>query len=302
MDIAVLDREVARQQSMLDAITILADITRSDVFFLDRLTPDRFTVEAHAQPHSIISLYSENQKGHTLYPEPDSVIARAFKDRKTAAEMIGPGHERSGTAYREAWPVIDRDRELIGVLVIETARVEYENQKRRKKPMQEAMRLLKDMVGRGDLRGTKALSRGTASEGMLVVGRDLRIHYANSFAQEIYERVGVAQSLMRMRLGALETSDDILAAQAFESSACVEREENVREAIWVRRALPLIDAPSRGTAWSINSDKLPPPRAVLLLVRDVTVQRLRQEDLQRLERSARKSITALRTTCSRLFR
>jgi two-component sensor histidine kinase len=284
VDIAVLDREVARQQAMLDAITILADITRSDVFFLDGLTPDRFTVEAHAQPHSIISLYSDNQKGHTLYPEPDSAIVRAFKSRKPAAEMIGPGDERSGTACREAWPVIDRDRQLIGVLVVETARVEYENQQRRKGSMPKAIYLLKDMVARGDLRGTTALSRGTASEGMLLVGRDLRIHYANSIAQEIYERVGVGQSLTRMRLGALETSDDILVAQAFESSACVEREETVREAIWVRRALPLIDAPSRGTAWTINSDKLPPPRAVLLLVRDVTVQRMRQEDLQRLER------------------
>ena len=100
----------------------------------------------------------------------------------------------------------------------------------------------------------------------------------------MYERVGVSQSLTRMRLGALETSDDILVEQAFESSACVEREETVREAIWVRRALPLIDPPARGKAWSFTLDKLPPPRLVLLLVRDVTVQRLRQDDLQRLEK------------------
>jgi two-component sensor histidine kinase len=259
---------------------------RSDILYYDGMTSDRFVVAFHAQPHSITSLYTANRKDQVIYPAKDSLLALAYEERRPVGGFIGPGRDRSGAAYQEVLPVFDQDAVLIGELAIETARVEYESFKRRGRNSQKAMHMLKAMVARGDLRGAKGLSAFTASDGLLLVEPSMNVRHTNNIAQEIYGRVGVTQSITRQRLSALETGDEVLVAQAIEKRECVEREEHVRDAIWIRRAIPLIGPLPRGQrspAWSTRSDMLPEPKAALLLIRDVTVQRRRQEDQARLE-------------------
>ena len=283
MDTAVLEREIAREQSIIDAVPILADLLHADVMCFDGAGSE-LRVTTHAQPHSSASLYFENRKDQSVRPEKDSPLARAIR-----------GHSRSqGTVtmadgaivHQDFWPLVNSMGLPHGVLCIETAQREFESLQSRVPALKGALGTLTDMVVRGDLRAACRLHPFEARDGLLVVGRDLKVQYVSNIAEGMYGKLGITRKLTNSRIDALETGDERLVWQALRERQCLEREEPVRESIWVRKVIPLIHGRPRPLfqrGFHSLTDILPEPKSVLLLISDVTQERERQADKLRLE-------------------
>jgi two-component sensor histidine kinase len=285
VDIAVLDREVARQQSIFDAMPSMADLLRSDVLYFDG-TPDQLVVAAHAQPRTTTSLYPDNCKGQSFAPASKSLLLKAIRKRKRHEGMADASDASSESFYHEVLPLYDHTGIYSGALSIETAQIEYDTAKRRPRNLQVALHMFKQTVSRGDLRGARSLAPVSAGDGLLVVGQDMKIAYASPIAHAMYGRIGVTQEINGQRINTLETGDELLIKQAFIDRECFEAEGHARDAIWIRKTIPLIKQPPRphhNMGWLMIGDTLPEPQAVLLLIRDVTIERQRQQDDERVE-------------------
>jgi two-component sensor histidine kinase/PAS domain-containing protein len=284
VDTAVLEREIAREQSILDAIPILADLLRSDVLCLDGGSADQLRVTAHAQPHSSASLYSENLKDQTVKPEKNSPLARSFPGRARTRGCLTLAD--GVVVHQDVWPLSNSGGLTYGVLCIETAQREHESYQQRGHSLQNAFGILTEMVVRGDLRAAARLGPFYARDAIIVVGRDMKVRYASNVAEGMYGKLGITRRLTNERIDTLETGDEDLVWQALQERQCFQREEPVRDSIWVRGVIPLVRSrprPPLQRGWPLLTDLLPEPTSVLLLISDVTQERQRQEDQVRLE-------------------
>ena len=277
MDIAVLDREIARQQTIYESLPILSDVTRSDVLYYDVRTPVQLVVAFHAQPHSIASLYSENRKDSALAPPPNSLLERAVRygvhaQKLSASNGYAPMHQ-------EVLPVRNPQGTIVGALSIESSAVEYNAFRHRGRALAQALYAFKESVARGDVKGSGNLTAFTARDGLLVVDHKLRIRYVSNIAEGFYHNLGVRQRLVGERIDALETGDEQLLWRAFAEGACLEQEDRVRDAIWLRRAIPLTPAGGPGG----RPSALLPRKTALLLIRDVTLDRHQAANQVRLD-------------------
>ncbi len=286
MDAAVLDSEIARQQAILDALPILADVMRSDVLFYDHIAPDQLEVMYHAQPHSIASLYADNCKGELRPLVKASVLAKAIKHGLRGhgtLDLVGDG---AAPVHQEVLPVRDTMGGIIGALSIETSQIAHVSYRNRGSAYHRAITLFTEMVARGELQGAQPFSPFTNQDGVVIVGRDLRLRYVSNLAESFYRQLGITEKLVGRRVDSLETGDEQLVWRAFQERIGVEQEEPVRDRIWVRKAIPLIpNSPGRHRQqrWLTLAGALPSPTQVLLLIHDATLDRQKEQDQIRLE-------------------
>jgi two-component sensor histidine kinase len=107
------------------------------------------------------------------------------------------------------------------------------------------------------------------------------ICYASGIATNLYRRIGYPGGLLGRRLGDLETGDDELARMALRQFRCLEREENAGGRFWVKKAIPLLDLPRRRPfSWLSRHGRSEEPSHVILLVRDSTESRRREQELR----------------------
>ena len=278
-----LDREIVRQQAICDALPILADIARSDVLYYDGVAPEQLTVTFHAQPHSITSLYAENRKDQASLTDRALLLAKAVRYNVHVQGLVRD--HAAPPLHQEVLPLHDQLGGLIGALSIETLEIEYVNARRRGDAWRRAIELLKGMVARGEMCGAAQLTPFTNREGLVIVDRSLHITYVSAVAEELYHGIGIQRKMHDEPIATLETGDEQLLWQAIRERMCLEREETVRDAIWVRKAIPLFAAPgsrSRREWWSRASDA-PGPLCALLTVADVTRERREAQERARLE-------------------
>lgn len=283
MDTAVLERELAREQSIIDSVPILADLLHSDVICYDG-TGSELRVTAHAQPHTVPSVHFENCKDQSIRPEKDSPVARAHRGHARVQGMVTLPDGK--VAHQDVWPLVNLSGIPHGVLCIETEQHEYDSLQTRIPALLKPIATLTQMVVRGDLRGAAHLQPFVAGDGLLLVGKDMKVRFANSIADGMYDRIHASRKLIGERVETLETGDDLLVRQALSERQCFESEEPVRGEIWVRRVIPLLHSrprPPLQRGWPALTDILPQPTSVLLLISDVTRERERQQDKLRLD-------------------
>ncbi|MEP7199619.1 MAG: sensor histidine kinase, partial [Chloroflexota bacterium] len=280
------DREIARQQSIFDALPLLADLLRSDVLYYDGVHRAHLVVAVHAQPHTAASLYAENRKDQAQASDKQSLLARAGKYGTREEGVVNWLDNGAAPIHQEVLPLRDDLGAVMGLLSIETAHVEYLSYRNRGTQYHRALKVLKDMVARGALGGVASLSPFTARDGLVIVGRDMRIRYVSNIAEGLYGKFGIAHKLIGERIDALETGDEQLIWQALHERQCYEREDAVRDAVWIRKAIPLWSTsppPARPRGWLTLMGGLPTARYVLLLISDVTLERHKAQDQIRLE-------------------
>lgn len=274
MDIAVLDREIARQQTIYESLPILSDVTRSDVLYYDKRGPEQLVVAFHAQPHSIESLYPENRRDYTLTPVRDSLLDRALR-YGVHSHKLHTGNGRD-PRHEEVVPVRNPAGAIVGVLAIESSAIEYIAFRNRGRALHQTLYELKEAVARGEVKGASSLRPFTARDGLVAIGPDLRVRYVSNIAEGFYRKLGVTGKLVGERIDALETGDEQVIGHAFEEGTCVEREDPVRDGVWLRRVIPLALSANqieRTRAWLSLSPAPGQGKSSLLLIRDVTLDR-----------------------------
>ena len=262
----LLDRVSAR-------LPIMADLSRSDLLLYRAADADRAVVVAHARPHSVQSVHSQDQTGQVVNRRTFPLIARVLAGQRDggASSQGQPGE----LVMNETWAVRSPSGSVIAALFIETTVVEARRHHRRSPVFRNALRDLQAMLVRGELQGADKLSSFGEHDGILFVDEKQQIRYVSGVAENLYRKLGHAESLLRHSITSLGTSESAYFAAA-ERGECVEVETQEGQLVWIRKAIPVRETQNR----------LPLPlgdrsqwRGTLLMVSDVTDIRRREREL-----------------------
>jgi two-component sensor histidine kinase len=260
---------------------IVADVSRADILLYGWLEGERAIVLAHAQPHSISPIYQHLLTGQEVSGEQEPLIIHALAD----------GHPQQGgqrliidgaPVMKQVYPVRRPDgKQIIAAFSVETNLLEHERHRRRSEVFQQALLQLQMMALRAQLVGVTDLSPFEEHDGIIVADRERVIRYASGIATNLYRRIGYPGGLLGRRLSDLDTEDDDLARSALRQLRCLEREEESSGRYWVKKAIPLLDLlRPRLLSWIKWDREVPEPSHVLLIVRDSTESRRREQELR----------------------
>ncbi|MDQ3249025.1 MAG: sensor histidine kinase, partial [Chloroflexota bacterium] len=225
------------------SLPITADVSRSDLLLCVRCADDQAQVMAHAMPHSMSSLYRQEQVGRVDSEADQPLIWQAL--------MRGSGGRRQREVVRNGAPVIQdvypirnstrKDSSpVIAALVVETNMFAHERQRRRNPNFRRAVLWLLEMCVRGEIQAAAQLSRFGQYDGVYLVNHDRRIIYMSGIATHLFRAIGVLTDGHGEHISIVEAADGELVEQAFKSGLCQEvRHEAGDGRVWVRKALPL---------------------------------------------------------------
>ncbi|MBI3733758.1 MAG: histidine kinase N-terminal domain-containing protein [Chloroflexi bacterium] len=288
MVLAALDREIARQQSILDALPVLADLTRADVLYYDLSDSHHAIVALHAQPRTTSSLYRQNRKDDHITILSGTSLAKVIATGAHDEHSLISTVEGASVAHQELWPVFDPSSGIIGLVGIEMSDQEFKSTRNHDEVLRHALTVLKAMVVRGELAGAEELSAMAEQDGVVILDSDQRVRYASSTAAYLLGKLGVcsAERAVGQRLDVFESGDERLVGQAWRERRCISREGPVRDWLWLRTILPLnpeSTALGRPRLRLGLPDILPPQRQAILIIRDVTAERSQEQEQVRLE-------------------
>ncbi len=265
---------------------ILADLSRADVLLYCPYTADRAVLVAQASPHSILPIHSEPvvERQVTFADEP-AVIRALIEGRRGLTEVRresrmrrSPG--RAAPVVQETYPIRTSGGRVIAAVCIETNLIERERHRRRSRAFQKALKKFQETVFAGKLVGTGQLTPFSEHDGVMVVDTQLRIQYISGIATSLYRKLGYAGDLLKRRIDDLELDEHSLAREAMELGQCFERETQVRDLVWVKKAIPFFSSGRRvrklfggATApWRLEG--------VLITIRDETEARRQEDELR----------------------
>ncbi len=290
MDSEVLEREVERQHRIFSGLPICADILRADIYFYELPAPESptATVAEHAQPHSVPSLALRNRKFETiaLNSEPELMRALAGASNDEVDVRLGGGAVQLHVEYIS---VRDRHHAVMGVVGIQTSAGERSRQRAIKNDhYRRAMTLLKRLATGPGLPSADRLDAFTARDGLVVLDGERRVRYVSGVAEGLYAKINLTTVPLDRRIESLETGDDAIVWQAIREQSCIVAEGPARDCTWIRSAIPLASPGAQGArhGWRRAADDAP-PEYVLLLLRDVTDERRRAEELEALANISR---------------
>ena len=275
-EIAFLDRLKAH-------IGLLADVSRSDVLLYCPAGPGRAVVVAQARPHSIVPIHPESRLGRPVEAADEPSVFRALADGRRSVGVARQGEGGPGSSAQRAPIVQDTFQVLlpggpvIGALVIETNLIERERHHRRSKVFRRALRLFQEQILAGTLQCADGLSPFGEHDGIVYVDAGHRIQYVSGIATSLYRKLGYTASLLKRHFEDLELDDGQPVREAFETGACVERELQVRDLIWTKKAIPLFPS-RRGRRLLGNRETTHRPEGVLVTIADQTEARRQQEE------------------------
>ena len=225
------------------SLPITADVSRADILLCCLGAGRKAVVVAHAMPHSMSSLYRQEEMGRTYSAEDQPLILRALTS--------GSGGRRQREVLRNGAPVIqdvypirNADNRVIAALVLETNMFAHERQRRRNPNFRRAVLWLLEMCVRGEIQGAAALSRFGQYDGVYLVNRDRRITYMSGITTNLFRAIGVLTDGHGEHLSILEAADGELVEQAFKSGICLEaRHEASDGRVWERKVIPLRISP-----------------------------------------------------------
>ncbi|HNS50639.1 MAG TPA: histidine kinase N-terminal domain-containing protein [Anaerolineae bacterium] len=276
--------EVAFLDRLKTHIGVLADLCRSDILIYCPAGIGRAVVAAQARPHSIVPIHTESLLGRPVTPADAPAVFRALEDgRRTVMEAhqgeTGPGSSaQRAPIVQDTYPVRAREGgTIIAALAIETNLIERERHHRRSRVFRRALRLFREQVQSGTLRGVEALSPFGEHDGIVYIDSGHHIQYVSGIATSLYRKLGYTASLLRRHFEDLELDDGGPVREAFETGACVEREIHVRDLVWIKKAIPLMPARPWWRAVT-RREAARRPEGVLVTISDETEARRQQEE------------------------
>jgi two-component sensor histidine kinase len=279
---SLTEEDVAFLKTIEKQLPLVADVSRADTLLYSCSEGYHCaTVLFHARPHSISPIYSRLLVGQEVDEDREPLIIRALVSGRL---QQGPQRLIANGApiMKQVFPVQrPGEKQVIAAVSVETNLLEHERHRRRRQPFQRALLQLQSMAQRGQLVGADELGPFGEHDGVIVANSDRVILYASGIATNLYRRIGYAGGLVGHHLGDLETEDDELAWAALRQFRCLEQEEEAGGRYWIKKAIPLVDLPrSRFLPWMGRSRESKEPSHVLLLIRDSTETRRREQELR----------------------
>ncbi len=252
-------------------LSLTADISRADIMLLVRHEQSALVV-AQARPHSIASLYRNPWIGHLLPFDDHPRLAAGLRDGRKTAEHRHNLLEQGTPIVEQVLPIFSDGGRTLAVLQIETNLIAWERHRRRHQSFRQAVSWLQEMALRGDLAGAQRLSPFGEWDGILYVDQELIIRYLSGIANNLYRRLSYLNDLHGKHIGDLNTKDEVLVREAFETLECQEHEVIEGSRYWTRKVAPI---------WSYEAGRWPfaskPPRTqlrgALVMVHDETEAR-----------------------------
>jgi two-component sensor histidine kinase len=278
--------DIAFLEELQRDLGILADLSRADVLVYCLLTAERAVAVAQASPHSILPLHSETQLEQQVSSTDEPAVLRALVEgqptvmevRRRSSSRASP--DKGAPVIQETYPVRSGDGRVIAAVCIETNLIERERHHRRSKVFQRALRQFQESVLTGALEGTERLSPFAEHDGVVVVDAQYRIQYVSGIATSLYRKLGYAGNLLKRHIDDLELDDNRIVREALEAGECIEREMEVRDLVWVKKAIPLFSV-GRGLRRLLpRSGASRRMEGVLLTIRDETDSRRQDEELR----------------------
>lgn len=220
------------------ALPILSDLSRSDLLLYIPTAPDEAVITDQARPHSIFPLYEEDLVGRRVGSRAAPWVLRALASTRLR-RGVQNGTVRDAPIVREVLPVLGSQGRAIAALSIETNLLAHERHRRRSRVFQRALQQLQEMALRGELANAEALSSFGEHDGVVVVDPQRRIQYMSGIAANLYRRIGHMSNLLHYSVYSIETGDAELVDEALNSGQCLEREQEERGRIWIRKVIPL---------------------------------------------------------------
>jgi two-component sensor histidine kinase len=275
--------DIAFLQKVECDLGILADISRSDVLMYAPLSSDQAAVIAQARPHSISPVHAGLLLGRIVTSVEQSLVLRTLeRGRFSQGDLRLVTNE--SPVVQKVHPIRNAEEKVIGALSIETNLLEHERHRRRSRVFQESLRVLQQMILRGELEGAENLSPFGEHDGVMVIDEQKRIQYMSGIATNLYRKIGYVESLVGRRVSSLKTADDNLASIAVKKGHCIEQEVQEGNRIWIKKAVPLATWEGRPTNWrkflSWPTRNSHPPYQVMLTVHDETEARYREQELE----------------------
>ena len=277
--LAVADQELLRR--VYAAFSLAADIARSDAFLLFSDESDDVCVVAHAQPHSMPSLYAESPTGD-CYPGSErrwlwTAVTRGQRKRRTVPEVL----EEHPEVGQEVWPVLGQAGQPLGSLAIFTNAIERERHRRRDQSFQRAVQRFCQMVAAGEVVGAGDLPAFREQDGIIFIDHTGRYRYLSGQASNVYRRLGYLDDLRGRSLNEVAAGDLKHVQQAWMEQRCVFSEDTVRGRILLRSAIPLLGHPELSLWQQLSSRQRTTERyGALLLIKDVTEPRQKAQELK----------------------
>jgi len=271
------DEDHALLEKIRIGLPIMADLSRSDLLLYRPLEGDRAVVLAHAHPHSVSSVHGDDQTGKIVTRREFPLLIRVLAgQREGGATVEGqPGEP----VQKQIWPVRGRSGNTIAALCIETSTVEIQRHRKRSQVFRSVLRDLQQMLLRGEIEGAENLTPFGEHDGILFVDAEGQIRYVSGVAENLYRKLGHAESLLRHSITSLGTNESAYFA-AIEGNRCFELETYEGQLIWIRKAIPVYGNDGRPRLSLPTTDHSPAFKGVLLTVSDVTDSRRREQELR----------------------
>lgn len=272
----------AHELQLLDRVecgmALTADVSRADVMLLVR-QDEAALVIAQAQPNSIASLYRTPWTGRLLTFEDYPLLASGLRDGRKTSEHRRNLLDQGTPIIEQVLPVVSDTGQVIAVLQIETNLIAWERHRRRHQSFRSAVGWLQEMVLRGELAGAQRLSPFGEWDGVLYVDQDLIIRYLSGIANNLYRRLSYLNDLHGKHIGDLNTKDEMLVREAFETLECQEHEVIEGTRYWTRKVVPVWNYETSRWPFAARPSK-PTLRGALVMVHDETEAREKAIELQ----------------------
>ena len=266
-------------------LPILADLARADLIMYCPCAPERAIIAAQVRPHSILPIYGGSLVGRQVNAAEEPAVFRALTEgrrglsevRRQISSIITSA--KAAPIVQETYPVHARDGRILAAVSIETNLIERERHLRRSRVFRHALDQFRRSVLAGELRGADSLTPFHEHDGIVVVDAQRRIQYVSGIATSLYRKLGYAGDLLKRRIEDLELDNHQVVLEATEQGCCLEREMQVGELVWVKKALPLFSR-RQGLRRLLGTGPMHRLDGALVIIHDQTEARRQEEELK----------------------
>ncbi|NOX62363.1 MAG: hypothetical protein GXP42_10545 [Chloroflexi bacterium] len=263
------------------ALSLAADVSRSDVFLLTPGEGDQFCVAIHAQPHSMASLYGTSPVGRCYHRHERRWLGAAVANGLRSQRVVSMSPEQGPEVRQQVWPIFDARKKPMAAMAVYTNAIERERHRRRDPAFQRALSRFLNLVAEGMIDGAENLPPFREQDGIVFVDHAARYRYLSGQANNIYRRLGYLDDLRGRTLDEVAAGDLELVQRAWNNKQCVFSEETVRRRILLRRVAPLLGPPDLSFGERVQFWRKHPHRyGALILVTDATETRRKAQELR----------------------
>jgi two-component sensor histidine kinase len=243
-------------------------LSRADATLLVKQGANAVVV-AQAQPHSIASVYRQSWLGRCLSLVENPVLISGLEQGRHDQRQVKL-LDQGATIVRQVFPLVLDGKPIPAAMQLETSLIAWERQRRRHESFRKAVNWLREMVVRGDLQGASGSTAFSEWDGVLMVDTAYRIQYLSGIANNLYRRLGYLDELRGQHIGDLQTHDEELIRQAFESWSCQQHQVEEGSLNWTRIVVPIWSYVPSWWPPARNGHSKPHLRGALVLVHDNT--------------------------------